>query len=68
MPITTAQRVYGNNDYVDQINLTYNPEMNSDQALAFGDSIEKRLKEQFDVARSDQRAIRVRNMAKAHNK
>src|SRR5690606_6302499 len=36
MPISTAQRLYGNTDYVDQINLTYNPEMNYDQAIAFG--------------------------------
>jgi len=25
MPLSTAQQIYGNNDYVDQINLTYNP-------------------------------------------
>ena len=24
MPISTAQKIYGNNDYIDQINLTYN--------------------------------------------
>ncbi|WP_042504357.1 ABC transporter permease [Algibacter lectus] len=63
MPITTIQRVYGNNDLVDLLHLTYNPEMNSTEALAFGVSIEKSLKEKFDVARSDQRAIRIRNMA-----
>lgn len=63
MPITTTQRVYGNNDLVDLIHLTFNPEMNSTEALAFGVSIEKSLKEKFDVARSDQRAIRIRNMA-----
>ncbi len=63
MPITTIQRVYGNNDLVDLIHLTYNPEMNSTEALALGVSIEKSLKEKFDVARSDQRAIRIRNMA-----
>tara|TARA_R110002050_G_scaffold295995_1_gene455491 strand:+ start:59 stop:1288 length:1230 start_codon:yes stop_codon:yes gene_type:complete len=63
MPITTAQFVYGNNDFIDLMHLTYNPEMNSDQALAFGNSIKKSLKERFDVARSDQRAIRMWNMA-----
>jgi len=65
MPVTTAQQVYGNNEYVDQINLTYNPEMNFDQAIAFSNSIEKKLKERFSVAKLDQRAIRVRNMAEA---
>ncbi|WP_308991397.1 ABC transporter permease [Mariniflexile litorale] len=63
MPVTTAQQVYGNNDYIDQINLTYNPEMNYDEALAFSNTLTKRLKERFSVANSDQRAVRVRNMA-----
>jgi len=63
MPISTAQHIYGNNDYIDQINLTYNPEMNHNEALSFGFSLEKKMKERFSVARNDQRAIRVRNMA-----
>ena len=63
MPISTAQRIYGNNDYVDQINLTYNPNMNFDQALSFSDMLTKKLKERFSVAPRDQRAIRVRNLA-----
>ncbi|MGK0252757.1 MAG: putative ABC transport system permease protein [Mariniflexile sp.] len=63
MPITTTQFVYGNNDFVDLIHLTYNPEMNSDQALSFGNLLTKKLKDRFSVANSDQRAIRVRNMA-----
>ncbi|MDO5972423.1 ABC transporter permease [Flavivirga aquimarina] len=63
MPISTAQHIYGNNDYIDQINLTYNPEMNHDEALSFGFSLERKLKERFSVARNDQRAIRVGNMA-----
>lgn len=63
MPITTTQFVYGNNDFVDIMHLTYDPEMNSDQAMAFGNSIKNSLKDKFDVARSDQRAIRMWNMA-----
>ncbi len=63
MPISTTQFVYGNNDFVDLIHLTYNPEMNSDQALNFGTTLTKRLKDRFSVASSDQRAIRVQNMA-----
>ncbi|TJY32519.1 ABC transporter permease [Pontimicrobium aquaticum] len=65
MPVTTAQQVYGNNEYIDQINLTYNPEMNFDQAITFSNSIEKKLKERFSIAPLDQSAIRVRNMAEA---
>ncbi|MFI1771858.1 ABC transporter permease [Thalassobellus citreus] len=63
MPISTAQQVYGNNDYIDQINLTYNPEMSYDEALSFSNLITDKLKDRFSVAKSDQRAIRVRNMA-----
>jgi len=65
MPVTTAQQVYGNNDYIDQINLTYNPEMNFDQAIGFSNSLEKKLKDRFSIAPLDQRALRVRNMAEA---
>jgi putative ABC transport system permease protein len=63
MPVSTAQRVYGNNDYIDQINLTYNPEMNYDKAISFSNSLTRDLKDRFDVASNDQRAIRVRNLA-----
>ncbi|SFN53494.1 putative ABC transport system permease protein [Bizionia echini] len=63
MPISTAQRLYGNTDYVDQINLTYNPEMDYDQAIAFGRTLTNKMKNRFDVAETDQRAIRIQNMA-----
>jgi len=63
MPLTTAQLVYGNNDYIDQISLTYNPKLNFDQAIAFSNSLTSQLKKLFSVAVSDQRAIRVRNRA-----
>ena len=63
MPVTTAQQVYGNNDHLDQINLSYNPTMSTDAAIAFGNEINRSLKDRFSVARSDQRAIRVFNMA-----
>lgn len=63
MPISTTQFLYGNNDFVDLIHLTYNPELNNDQALSFGTDLTKSLKERFSVAQSDQRAIRLFNMA-----
>ncbi|MFY0712461.1 ABC transporter permease [Seonamhaeicola sp. NFXS20] len=64
-PISTAQQIYGNNDYIDFMHLTFNPKLNYNQAIAFGNEITKDLKERFDVAKSDQRAIRVQNMALA---
>jgi len=63
MPLSTAQQVYGNNDYIDFMHLTYNPKMDYDKALAFGVLMEKKLKNRFSIAPTDQRAIRVRNMA-----
>ena len=63
VPLTTAQFLYGNTDFIDFMHLTYSPEMNSDAALAFGADITKKLKDRFSVARSDQRAIMVQNFA-----
>ena len=63
MPVTTAQLLYGNNDYVDQINLGYNPELSVDQAISFSNTLTKRLKDRFSIAPTDQSAIRVFNMA-----
>ena len=63
IPISTAQLVYGNNDYVDMMYLTYNPEMDYDAALAFGVKMEKKLKNRFFIAPTDQRGIRVQNNA-----
>ncbi|MBC3756905.1 ABC transporter permease [Hyunsoonleella sp. SJ7] len=63
VPITTQQRVYGNNDYIDMMHLTYNRKLGYNQALDFGNALTAKLKNKFNVARDDQRAIRVFNMA-----
>lgn len=63
MPISTAQQIYGNNDYVDQINLTYNPKLDYNKAIDFGLDLENNLKDRFTIAKNDQRAIRIFNMA-----
>lgn len=66
MPVTTAQSVYGNNDYIDQVNLTYNPALKLEEAIYFGNMILKVFKEKHDVDPRDQSAIRVNNMAEAN--
>lgn len=63
IPITTAQLVYGNNDYIDMIYMTYNPEMDYDKALSFSNLLTTKLKDRFSIAKSDQSAIRVQNNA-----
>jgi putative ABC transport system permease protein len=64
MPVTTAQAIYGNNDYLDQIVMTYDPKMNVEQALNFSDEVKKSLKKKHQVSPKDQSAIRVHNVAK----
>ncbi len=65
MPISTAQQIYGSHDYIDQINLTFNPSMSGDQAIAFSNKLLKRIKQIFSVAPNDQAAVRIRNQAQA---
>jgi putative ABC transport system permease protein len=66
IPVTTAQKLYGNNDYINQINLGYNPNMDLDQAIAFGNKLKKDLKKELDIHPDDQNALFVRNMAEAN--
>ena len=63
MAYTTGQLLFGNKDDLDQINLSYNMAMSTEQAIAFSKQIEEDLKEKFKVAPDDQSAIRVRSFA-----
>ena len=66
MPLTTAQRIYGNNDFIDQINLTYNLNMGLDNAIALGINIEKRIKKIFNIEKPDENNS-LRNRATSTN-
>ena len=66
IPVTTAQRLYGNNDYISQINIGYNPNLSLDAAVAFGNRLERDLKDKLDIHPDDQNALFVRNMAEAN--
>ncbi|GAA4938380.1 ABC transporter permease [Algibacter agarivorans] len=63
IPTTTLQNLYIGDDKLRNISLTYNRNMSIDDALAFGTELTKALKKRKIVAPSDQRAIRVNNMA-----
>ncbi|MDP2089606.1 MAG: ABC transporter permease [Flavobacteriaceae bacterium] len=63
IPITTAQLIYGNSEYVDQVNLTYNPDLKSKEAIKFGNELQKDLRERLLIEPRDQSALRVMNMA-----
>ena len=66
IPVTTAQKLYGNNDYLNQINLGYNPDLSLDEAISFGNKLERDLKNKLDIHPDDQSALFVRNMAEAN--
>ncbi|WP_299627315.1 ABC transporter permease [uncultured Tenacibaculum sp.] len=66
MPITTAQKLYGNNDFIDNILIGYNPRLTIDKALAFGNGLERDLKQRLDIHPNDQSALFIRNMAEAN--
>ena len=66
MPVTTAQMIYGNNDYISQINLGYNPNLSLDTAIAFGNKMERDLRKKLNIHPDDQSALSVRNMAEAN--
>ncbi|MBQ4818670.1 ABC transporter permease [Aquimarina sp. MMG016] len=63
MSYKTVQLLFGNNEKLDQINISYNMAMNTEQAIAFSKKIEEDFKKKFNVAPDDQSAIRVRSFA-----
>ncbi len=66
MPITTAQSLYGNNDYIDNILIGYNPRLTIDRAVAFGNRLERELRQKLNIHPDDQSALSIRNMAEAN--
>ncbi|MBE7687546.1 ABC transporter permease [Tenacibaculum finnmarkense] len=66
MPVTTAQMIYGNNDHLSQILVGYDPKLSLDQAIAFGNKMERDLRKNLDIHPNDQGALSVRNMAEAN--
>lgn len=62
-PASTFQRIYGQTDEVNQIVMTYNPNYDLTEALAFSERLENVFKRKFKVAPEDQGGIRVFNYA-----
>ena len=63
IPVTTAQKLYGNNEYLNQIRIGYNQDLNLDEAIAFGKLVERDMRGKLDIHPDDQSALSVRNMA-----
>jgi putative ABC transport system permease protein len=66
IPLTTAQMMYGNNDYLSEIVLGYDPSLSLDRAVAFGNQMERDLRKRMNIHPDDQSALSVRNMAEAN--
>jgi putative ABC transport system permease protein len=58
--------MYGNNDYISQIALGYNPNLSTDEAIAFGNKMERDLRNKLNIHPDDQSALSIRNMAEAN--
>ena len=63
MPVTTAQSLYGNNDHLGQIVVGYDKKLSLDEAIAFGNKMERDLRKKLNIHPDDQGAVRVMNMA-----
>lgn len=62
-PFSTMQKLYGNNDYLDEFGITYNPKLSIDEAIAFGLKMQRELKKKHNVSPNDQRGIGLDNYA-----
>ena len=64
VPISTLQQLKKGSDTLNSIQLTYNQELSPNEAIEFGDKLEKEIKAKLKVAPDDENGIRVRNNAK----
>jgi putative ABC transport system permease protein len=64
VPISTLQQLKKGSDTVNTIFLTYNPEMSVDEAIKYGEDVEKQLKAKHKVSPDDENGVVVRNNAK----
>ncbi len=64
VPITTLQQLKKGSDSITQIFITYNPDLSPEEAIKYGEEIEKNLKAKHKVSPDDQNGIVLRNNAK----
>lgn len=63
VPISTLQQLKKGSDTINSIQLTYNQKLSPEQAVEFGDKLEKEMKAKLKVSPDDENAVRVRNNA-----
>ena len=64
IPITTLQQLKKGSDTISTIFLTYNTDLTPDQAIKYGEKVEKELKAKHKVSPDDENGVVVRNNAK----
>ncbi len=64
VPITTLQQMKKGSDTVSTIFITYDSKMSPDEAIKYGDQLQKELKAKNKVSPDDENGIIVRNNAK----
>lgn len=64
VPISTLQQLKKGSDTINEISLTYNPNLTPEAAIKYSDKLEKDLKKNLKVSPDDENAVVVRNNAK----
>lgn len=64
VPITTLQQMKKGSDTVSTIFITYNTNLTPEQAIKYGDELQKELKNKNKISPDDENALVVRNNAK----
>lgn len=64
IPISTLQQMKKGSDTVSTVFMTYNQKMSPNEAIKYGDELEKQLKARKNVSPDDQNGVMVRNNAK----
>ncbi|WP_300673141.1 ABC transporter permease [Soonwooa sp.] len=64
IPLSTLQQMKQGSDSLSTIMLSYDQKMSPDQAIKYGDELEKKIKSRHQISPTDQQAVVVRNNAK----
>lgn len=66
IPLSTLQQMKKGSDSLSTLMLSYSPKMSPDQAIRYGNELEKKIKVRHNISPTDQQAIVVRNSAKSN--
>ncbi|MGL6039257.1 ABC transporter permease [Soonwooa sp.] len=64
VPLSTLQQMKKGSDSLSTIMLSYDQKMSPDQAIKYGDEIEKKIKESHKISPNDKQGVIIRNNAK----